>query len=182
MLLDTQYIDFLDKAQLLMQQLLNTTTLLLSWSGRYKNSTVITRNWLIIAKYPFLKRQLDLIRNRICVPFWSTLVLPWIFSWSMLLILFVLFVVFFVLSFFVLCRVSKIASVSGLSIRDCYFGVHPRVFTKMDLQYVFLFLLTMGWGWRRTWNHIWMSRLWLFTTFFVVRIFKMTAITGHNLI
>ena len=62
--------------------------------------------------------------------------LPRIFSWSVLFVLLVLCVVFFVLFVFVLCRVSKISRVSG-SILDCYFRFHQRLFTKMDLQYVF---------------------------------------------
>ena len=36
----------------------NTITLLLGWSHRNTNSTAVITSWLIVLKYPFLKRQL----------------------------------------------------------------------------------------------------------------------------
>lgn len=35
----------------------NKATLPLGWSHRYNTSTVVIRNWLIVTKYQFLKRQ-----------------------------------------------------------------------------------------------------------------------------
>ena len=49
--------DFLDRSQLLTQQLLSKATLILGWSHRYKTSTVVIRNWLTVTKYPYLKWQ-----------------------------------------------------------------------------------------------------------------------------